>query len=150
MRCTQRLKYVAAQIDKCAYAGPSERGFRLAWPAGEVDVFCAGSTQSFRGFDRVARVDLVRRTQADEAGTGGIERGKHLFAACKSVIRDGLDAAGLEEILGVGCPCREVGQTTEIGEEDFRPSSGLFQRAVGSVTQCFKGLGEAKTGKGRE
>src|SRR3981081_2089298 len=87
------------------------------------------------GAGRVLGIDLVGPAQTDELRTRGFECRHHLVAAPEAVIRHRLDAAGLEEILREGGACGEIGQSAEIGEEDFRPRAALAPAAAARLAQ---------------
>ena len=68
----------------------------------------------------------------------------------KSLVRQRLDTAGLEEIARKGRARGELGEASEIGEEDLRPCAGSGQHRVGGVAQLLERRGEAQRAQGRE
>src|SRR5260370_37786460 len=61
------------------------------------------------GCARLARVNLIRRTQAGELGAGPSERCDHRTTFAEAGIGQSLDAAGLKQVAG------EIRMRTEIG-----------------------------------
>src|SRR5580698_2355003 len=96
---------IAAGINEALHARCFQRCLKLARPAGKIDVPGARGFQGFRRACRSAFIGFVCAAETDEQRTGGLERGGMRLQQAL----DGLDAAGLEEILG------EVGARTEVG-----------------------------------
>ena len=85
----------------------------------------AGRRQGPGGVGSIACIDLVGRAQARKPRAGRLERGNHRVAALEAVIGHRLDAAGLEEILGEGRACGEVGEACR----DWRGKSSGARRS---------------------
>ena len=126
--------------------------------ANVVEVFRAARQDNLRASrcQRLGRVrggflvDLIRRAKAGERRARLLAGRDHVVLALEAVVRHGLDAAGLEEVL---CECRargELGDVSKIGEEHLGPCAGLLQHAVGGVAQLLERFREAHGGQRRK
>src|SRR6516225_3058764 len=144
-----RGERVATRENEGGNAGLRELRLERTGPAGEPN-HSARAAQRPRRRHRLACIYLVRRAQARELGAGGFERLNHRVATSEAVVAGRLDAAGGEEILGEACPRGEVRGRAEIGEEYFRPRTGVREHPIGSVAKRFERLDEANARQGFE
>ena len=91
--------------------------------------------ERIRGVFPFANVDLIRGRYTGELGAGGAKCGEHCIeigvapsarlCGRESVIDNGFDAAGREQILRPVRSFVEGSERSEIGEKHLRPCSGL-------------------------
>src|SRR5215213_9873677 len=66
----------------------------------------------------------------------------------KTVVRQRLDAAGLEQVPGEPRPRREGGRGAEVGEKDLRTRTGPREHRVGRLAEALVGRGGTERGEG--
>ena len=107
-----------------------QRTFDFTRAARQIDLLRPGSLQRLGGVGGLGRIHLVGRAQTGEFRAGRLERRDHVVAAGEAVVRNGLDAACLEEVPGVKRARGEIRELAEVGEKHLRPCAGLCKRAV--------------------
>src|SRR5262249_21161282 len=105
----------------------------LVRPAGEMHDR-AGCNECLGSARRLMRVNFVGRTQARKFCARRFEGSDHVGLALEVVICNGLNAAGLVDILCEGRSRCEIGQLAEICEKHFWPRADLGAETVRGVT----------------